>query len=120
VQAVQLMHPAASCDGHVLQDLDLNRRPLRTTVASSNAGTSGSTTVEHIADARFFGDGAPTGQATTAALAIGPEPMEVQILIPTELAELAERAAQRAGVNVNRGQGVRGPSALSLQIRRSG
>jgi glycosidase len=67
--------------GLVLQDLDLNRPPRRLTVVYSNVGTTATSTVALIADARFFADdGTPAGAATAAAAAIDLGPMEVQIL----------------------------------------
>jgi hypothetical protein len=66
----------------VLQDPDLNRTPRGMTVAYSNAGTTGSDLVRLIPRARFFDDDTETGEGEAAALYVGLDPMEVQVLVP--------------------------------------
>jgi glycosidase len=69
-------------DGLVLQDPDLNRQPRNMTVAFSNLDTQGTGQVQLIPQARFFSGDALTGTAEAAALFVGLEPTEVQILFP--------------------------------------
>jgi glycosidase len=69
-------------EGLVLQDPDLNRQPRNMAVAFSNLDTQGAGQVQLLPQARFFSGGALTGTAEAAALFVGLEPMEVQILRP--------------------------------------
>jgi glycosidase len=71
-------------DGHVLQDVYLNREPRRMLVGYSNLGNSGSATVRIIRDAHYF---SKEGQQTTgdaAALPVELAPMEVKVWVPQQ------------------------------------
>lgn len=69
--------------GFVLQDPDLNQPPRRMAVAYSNVGTTGSGVVRRTPKARFFTGGTQTGTGEAAALFVGLDPMEVQVLVPS-------------------------------------
>lgn len=74
-------HPTQRFDGFVVQDVDLNRRPRRLTVAYSNLGTTGSGEVQPVAAARFHHEGR-VDVAEAAAVFVSLAPSEVQVLVP--------------------------------------
>jgi glycosidase len=82
VTVIANTHTTQRFKGHVLQDFTLNLPPKGLKVIYSNLGTTGTSAVQQVFQAKFYQGGQQTGTGDAARAPVDLAPMEIQVLAP--------------------------------------